>query len=83
MEEERKLRNISKADNMRRQMEEYKLTSMPNAWRSAKSVVLGAMAKGISLMDDNFNIKGKTEVQNQLKELPVKETLQNKAHRLV
>ena len=48
--------------------EEYKLTSMPNAWRSAKSVVLGAMAKGISLKDDNDNIKGKTQVQNELAE---------------
>lgn len=46
---------------------EYSLTSMPNAWRSAKSVVMGAIDKGIDLSDENGNIKGKTAIQDNLK----------------
>ncbi len=64
--------------------EEYSLTSMPNAWRSAKSVVLIALAKGINLCDDNSKIIGKTEVQNQIKASKVSEvTPQERAHKLM
>ena len=57
---------INLKDIERQIKEEYKLTTMPNAWRSAKSVVLGALAQGVSLIDENGNIIGKTEIQNKL-----------------
>ena len=46
---------------------EYKLKSMPTAWRSAKSVVLGALDKGIKLTDENGLILGKSAMQLLLK----------------
>ena len=46
---------------------EYGMTSMPTSWRSAKSIVLGAMKHEISLSDDNGHIKGKSAIQNALK----------------
>jgi hypothetical protein len=46
---------------------EFSLKSMPNPWRSAKSVVLNAMAKGMPLKDGNGNFKGKSRLQTDLK----------------
>ena len=46
---------------------EYGLKSMPSPWRSAKSVVLTAMAALIKLTDENGNIKGKSAIQALLK----------------
>jgi hypothetical protein len=47
--------------------EEYDLQVMPDPWRSAKSVVLGAMRLGIHLLDDNFIAKGKSALQAEIK----------------
>jgi hypothetical protein len=47
---------------------EYGMTSMPTSWRSAKSIVLGAMKHEISLSDDNGHIKGKSAIQEALKD---------------
>ena len=38
---------------------------MPGAWRSAKSVALGAIKYGIPLMQDN-EVRGKSEVQTAI-----------------
>ena len=46
---------------------EYKLKSMPNPWRSAKSVVLGAMQNLIQLTDSNGEILGKSTIQTKIK----------------
>jgi hypothetical protein len=46
---------------------EYKIGSMPVAWRGAKSIVLASMLLGISLTDANGVIKGKTAVQAAIK----------------
>jgi len=46
---------------------EYKLKSMPNPWRSAKSVVLGAMQHLIQLTDSNGEILGKSTIQTKIK----------------
>jgi hypothetical protein len=49
--------------------EELQLTSMPDAWRSAKSVVNKARYFNIPLCDSNGNIRGKTELQKAIKEV--------------
>ena len=46
---------------------EYKLKSMPNPWRSAKSIVLGAMQNLIQLTDSNGTILGKSTIQTKIK----------------
>lgn len=46
---------------------EYKLGSMPNAWRSAKSIVLACMKHGIAIQDVNGELKGKTMLQTALR----------------
>lgn len=46
---------------------EYSLTSMPGPWRSAKSVVLGALSLGITLLDGNGLTRGKSELQAAIK----------------
>lgn len=46
---------------------------IPNAYRSAKSVCLGAMLLGISLVGANGVAKGKTQVQSEIKAGKVKE----------
>lgn len=46
---------------------EYKITSMPSAWRSAKSVLVKCMKGGIAIFNSNDTLKGKTELQNELK----------------
>ena len=51
---------------------EYALKSMPGAWRGAKSIVLAAMLKAIPLADENGLIKGKTAIQNTLKDATLK-----------
>jgi hypothetical protein len=48
---------------------DFELKSMPGSWRSAKSVVLGAMRLNISLVTDNGTYHGKTYLQNKIKEL--------------
>mgnify|MGYP003651267195 FL=1 len=47
---------------------EYALKSMPGAWRGAKSIVLAAMLAAIPMADENGKIRGKTSVQDALKE---------------
>lgn len=42
---------------------DFSLKSMPNPWRSAKSVVFNAMELRIPLMDENGNPRGKTNLQ--------------------
>lgn len=48
--------------------EEYKMEVMPNAWRSAKSVLLGALKKGILLVDENGVFVGKSAMQKLIKD---------------
>ena len=48
---------------------EYKLSSMPSPWRSAKSVVLSALKESISLTGVNGEILGKSHIQVLLKHL--------------
>jgi hypothetical protein len=54
---------------------EYDLKHMPNPWRSAKSVVVNAMNHSVSLRDDNGNLKGKSRLQQELKELKTKKEI--------
>jgi hypothetical protein len=48
---------------------DFEITSMPGPWRSAKSVVCGAMKLNISLIDSNGQCYGKTFLQNKIKEM--------------
>ena len=48
---------------------EYKISSMPSPWRSAKSIVLSALKEGISLTGVNGEILGKSHIQIKLKHL--------------
>ena len=48
--------------------EEYKISTMPTAWRSAKSVVLNCLGLGIALQDENGTIKGKSLLQKAIKD---------------
>jgi hypothetical protein len=48
---------------------EYKITSMPSAWRSAKSVLIKCMKQGIKIFDNNDTLKGKSELQDEIKAL--------------
>lgn len=41
--------------------------SMPNPYRSAKSVITNAVALGINLLDSDGLPKGKTQLQNEIK----------------
>lgn len=42
--------------------------SMPNPYRSAKSVISNAVALGIDLLDDDGMPKGKTQLQREIKD---------------
>jgi len=46
---------------------EYKIGSMPVAWRGAKSIVLACMTLGIAMTDSNGVILGKTAMQAAIK----------------
>ena len=48
---------------------EYDLTSMPSSWRSAKSVVMSALRNSIALFDENGQPKGKSSVQQALRDI--------------
>jgi len=48
---------------------EYKITSMPTAWRSAKSVLIKCMKLSIEIFDNNDTLKGKSELQAEIKAL--------------
>lgn len=48
---------------------EYKITSMPSAWRSAKSVLIKCMKQGIQIFNNNDTLKGKSELQAEIKAL--------------
>ena len=48
---------------------EYKISSMPSPWRSAKSIVLSALKATISLTGINGEILGKSHIQVKLKHL--------------
>lgn len=45
---------------------DYDVTAMPSAWRSAKSVVLGAVAEAVDLMKGSA-VLGKTDVETRIK----------------
>ena len=61
---------------------EFEVGSMPGPWRSAKSVIQGAMKLGIGLVDDNGGYCGKTYLQNKIKEMKtgVKEPMTNEEY---
>lgn len=44
------------------------LGGMPNAYRSAKSVIEAAFEEGVDLLSDDDGVRGKTEVEKELKE---------------
>lgn len=48
---------------------EFEVGCMPGPWRSAKSVIQGAMKLGIGLVNDNGGFQGKTYLQNKIKEM--------------
>jgi hypothetical protein len=48
---------------------DFEITSMPGPWRSAKSVIQGAMKLNIKLVDENGTYCGKTYLQNKIKEM--------------
>ena len=48
---------------------DFEISSMPGPWRSAKSVVIGAMKLNIPLIDTNGLYFGKTNLQMKIKEL--------------
>jgi hypothetical protein len=50
---------------------DFEVKSMPGPWRSAKSVITGAMKLNIKLVDSNGNYFGKTALQNKIKECKV------------
>ncbi len=48
---------------------EYGITTMPNPWRSAKSIIKMSYTKGIKLYkDDDHTPRGKSEVQQELRD---------------
>ena len=51
---------------------EFEVSSMPGPWRSAKSVIEGAMKLNLNLVDDNGGFYGKTFLQNKIKEAKTK-----------
>jgi hypothetical protein len=60
---------------------DYEIGSMPGPWRSAKSVIQSAMKLGISLVDDNGGYRGKSALQQKIKEAkPVKEDMTNQQY---
>lgn len=48
---------------------DFDISYMPGPWRSAKSVVIGAMKLNIPLIDTNGLYFGKTSIQMKIKEL--------------
>ena len=48
---------------------EYGITSMPNPWRSSKSIILNAMRLKVNLCDANGVLLGKTAIQDILNAL--------------
>lgn len=46
---------------------QYDVPNMPAAWRSAKSVVLAALAEELGLMDGEI-VRGKTQVEKDIRE---------------
>jgi hypothetical protein len=60
---------------------DYEIGSMPGPWRSAKSVIQSAMKLSISLVDDNGGFRGKSALQQKIKEAkPVKEDMTNQQY---
>jgi hypothetical protein len=60
---------------------DYEIGSMPGPWRSAKSVIQSAMKLSISLVDDNGGFRGKSALQQKIKEAkPVKEDITNQQY---
>lgn len=58
----------------RAQIEGKLSPQLPNAYSSAKSVIIAAMTNKIDLIDEHGNIRGKTEIQKALAELRAPET---------
>jgi uncharacterized protein with von Willebrand factor type A (vWA) domain len=46
---------------------EFEIKSMPNPWRSAKSVISSAFKLHLDFKDENKNFLGKTTLQNRIK----------------
>jgi len=65
-------------DTERQIKNDFEVGSMPGPWRSAKSVIQSAMKLSISLIDDNGGFRGKSALQQKIKEAkPVKEDMTN------
>ena len=45
----------------------YNVTSLPTAYRTAKSVLLGAVQEGLSILDTHGNVRGKSELENVIR----------------
>jgi hypothetical protein len=50
-------------------MEDFSITAMPGAWRSAKSTALSAHKQGVPLIDENYKVRPKSVVADALAEL--------------
>ena len=50
---------------------DFEVNAMPGPWRSAKSVIQGALKMGIGLVDDNGGFYGKTHLQNKIREMKI------------
>jgi len=65
-------------DTEKKIKKDFDVSSMPGPWRSAKSVVHGAMKLSIKLIDDNGSYVGKTFLQNKIREMKTpKEEISN------
>ena len=58
----------------RAQIEGKLSPQLPNAYTSAKSVIIAAFSNKVALMNENGEVRGKTEVQKALAELRAPET---------
>ena len=63
--------------------EEYKMEVMPNAWRSAKSVLLGALKLGLPLEDENGVFFGKSAMQRLIREAKESVAIEKTPYQLV
>lgn len=49
-------------------VEHVKMAEFPTAYRSAKSVIMGAVKAGVSLVDEDGKPKGKTQLEKETKD---------------
>ena len=62
------LKNDLKANESAYKVAHPRVTEFPPAYRSAKSVILSAIKAGICLKDENGKLKGKTALEQEIKE---------------